>query len=62
MIIAERKPKIETRRYEDFDVKFSDGRLTEPAHGKVFRLREAIVESKRLGRMLTEAELKEFTL
>lgn len=62
MIVAERKPKIETHRYEDFDVKFPDGRLTESAHGRVFRLREAITESKRLGRTLTEAELQEFTL
>ena len=37
-----------------------DGRLTEPSDDKIYRLREAIALSKRLGRPLTDEELKEF--
>lgn len=39
-----------------------DSRLTEPSDGKVFRLREAIILSKKLGRPLTKDEMKEFSL
>ena len=39
-----------------------DSRLTEPSDGKVFRLREAIILSKKLGRPLTKEEMEEFTL
>ena len=37
-----------------------DGRLTAPSNGKIYRLREAILLSKRLGRPLTDEEMKEF--
>lgn len=37
-----------------------DGRLTEPSEHKVYRLREAILESRKLGRPLTENEMKQF--
>lgn len=37
-----------------------DGRLTEPSGNKVYRLREAIMQSKKLGRPLTESEMKQF--
>ena len=39
-----------------------DSRLTQPSDGKVFRLREAIILSKKLGRPLTKEEMEEFTL
>ena len=35
----------------------SDGRLTEPSDGKKYRLREAILYSKKLGRPLTDEEM-----
>jgi len=37
-----------------------DGRLTAPSENKVYRLREAILESRKLGRPLTENEMKQF--
>ena len=46
---------------EDFESNLKDGRLTEPK-GKVYRLREVILQMKRLGRMLTEEELKAYEL
>ena len=39
-----------------------DGRLTEPSDGKEYRLREAILLSKRLGRPLTDNEMKQFEI
>ena len=50
---------------EDFDrfgEEFPDGRLVEPSSPKPFRLREAILLSKRLGRPLTSEEMKQFEL
>ena len=45
-----------------FGKEMPDSRLTEPSDGKIFRLREAILLSKRLGRPLTKAEMKQFVL
>jgi|GEM_PF-667440 hypothetical protein len=45
-----------------FGEEMPDSRLTEPSDGKIFRLREAILLSKRLGRPLTKAEMKQFVL
>ena len=59
MIVAERKPVVATRDYDHFGEAMSDGCLTEPSNGKVYRLREAIAMSKKLGRPLTEEEMKE---
>ena len=39
-----------------------DSRLTEPSDGKVYRLREAILLSKRLGRPLTQDEMEQFVI
>ena len=39
-----------------------DSRLTEPSDGKEFRLREAILFSKKLGRPLTQTEMQMFIL
>lgn len=43
-----------------FGEAMSDGRLTAPSEKKVYRLREAILYSKKLGRPLTEEEMKQF--
>lgn len=60
MIVAERKAKIIIGQMDRFGEAMSDGRLTEPSGNKVYRLREAILQSKRLGRPLTESEMKQF--
>lgn len=39
-----------------------DSRLTAPSDGKLYRLREAIFLSKRLGRPLTKAEMAQFEI
>lgn len=43
-----------------FGEKMPDSRLTEPSDGKIYRLREAILLSKRLGRPLTKMEMESF--
>lgn len=45
-----------------FGEEMPDSRLTEPSDGKVYRLREAILLSKRLGRPLTEDEMSQFVI
>lgn len=60
MILAERMNTRQTDQFEQFGEKMSDGRMTEASNGKVYRLREAILLSKRLGRPLTENEMKQF--
>ena len=62
MIVAERKPKVALTRFDHFGEAMPDGRLTEPSDGKIYRLRDAIEETKRLGRMLTESEMKKFEI
>ena len=72
MIVAERQPRVmprfsgvsfgeaHVRESRDLERDMVDGRLTEPSDGKVYRLREAIAEVKRLGRTLTDDEMKRF--
>ena len=60
MIVAERKSKVILDNFDRFGEEMTDGRLTEPSDGKVYRLREAILLSKRLGRPLSEEEMKQF--
>ena len=62
MIVAERKPKVALTRFDHFGEAMPDGRLTEPSDGKIYRLRDAIEETKRLGRLLTESEMKKFEI
>ena len=68
MIVAERKNPTfisnfkTNEKYERFGEKMPDGRLTEPSDGKHYRLREAIFMSKKLGRPLTNEEMKIFEL
>ena len=45
---------------DHFGEAMPDGRLTAPSEHKVYRLREAILESRKLGRPLTENEMKQF--
>lgn len=62
MILAERKTS--EREVDDmcFGEGMSDGRLTAPSERKSYRLREAILLSKKLGRPLTENEMKKFEI
>ncbi|MCR5612161.1 hypothetical protein [Treponema sp.] len=45
-----------------FGEEMPDSRLTEPSDGTIFRLREAILLSKRLGRPLTKDEMQKFVV
>lgn len=60
MIVAERKQKVVMDRFDKFGERMPDGRLTAPSDGKVYRLREAILLSKQLGRPLTQEEIRQF--
>lgn len=60
MIVAERKEKTVIDRFDKFGEAMPDGRLTAPSDRKVYRLREAILLSKQLGRPLTPEEMKQF--
>ena len=60
MIVAERKEKTVIDKFDRFGEMMSDGRLTVPSDRKVYRLREAILLSKQLGRPLTPDEMKRF--
>lgn len=62
MIVAERKAKVRVDNYDRFGEAMSDGRLTEPSSGKMYRLREAILLSRKLGRPLTSDEMKMFEI
>lgn len=46
--------------FDEFGIEMQDGRLTVPSDGKTYKLREAILASKKLGRPLTEEEMKRF--
>ncbi len=60
MIVAERRATVAIGKMERFGEAMPDGRLTAPSENKVYRLREAILQSKKLGRPLTEDEMKQF--
>ena len=60
MIEAEKKQKIIMDKFDKFGEEMSDGRLTEPSDGKTYRLREAILLSKQIGRTLTQEEIRQF--
>lgn len=45
-----------------FGSEFPDGRLCAESNGKIYRLREAIKMSERLGRPLTDEEYEEFRI
>lgn len=62
MILLERENKALIDHYDRFGEEMPDGRLTEPSNGKKYRLREAILMTKRLGRPLTEDEMRLFEI
>ena len=62
MIVAERGYSITVSDPNYLGETMRDGRLTEPSAGKAYRLREAILYSKRLGRPLTEDEMRTFEI
>ncbi len=62
MIVAERKKRVVKDKYDRFGEAMSDGRLTAPSDGKIYRLREAILLSKQLGRPLSPDEMKKFEI
>lgn len=62
MIVAERKNRAVLDRFDRFGEIMADGRLTVPSDGKIYRLREAILLSKKLGRPLSEEEMRQFEL
>ena len=53
MIVAERNGKAVINKFGRFGEAMPDGRLTMPSEGKVYRLREAILLSKKLERPLS---------
>lgn len=62
MIAIKENIEKSIKSYENFGEEMSDGRLTEPSNGRIYRLREAIMESKRLGRPLTASEMESFVV
>lgn len=62
MIVKERTDTLTMDQFDSFGAAMPDGRLTEISKGKTYRLREAILLSKRLGRPLTEEEMRQFEL
>ena len=60
MIVAARKEKDVINKFDRFGEAMPDGRLTMPSEGKIYRLREAILLSKKLGRPLSEEEMRQF--
>lgn len=48
--------------FDYFGEEMSDGRLTVPSDGKIYRLREAICLSQKQGRPLTSEEMKAFEI
>ncbi len=62
MIVAERKMGTTIEKMDHFGEVMSDGCLTAPSNRKVYRLREAILHSKKLGRPLTEDEMKRYEI
>ncbi len=53
---------LEKNGFERFGELMSDGRLSEKSDNKVYRLREAIIFSRQLGRPLSESEMKRFVV
>ncbi len=69
MIVAEKEPLTVTsyrittavqNPFDRFGEAMPDGRLTEPSDGKQYRLRDAIMYSRQLGRPLTDSEMAKF--
>ena len=61
-MLAQKKQKVVLDNFTRFGEAMPDGRLTVPSDGKKYRLRDAISFSKKLGRPLTEEEMKKFEI
>ena len=61
-LISKTITKAESESDLAFGEEFQDSRLTEQSDGKIFRLREAILLSKKLGRPLTKEEMENLIL
>lgn len=68
MILCQAKPIVAafitttpTDKFDHFGEAMPDGRLVEPSSPKPFRLREAILLSKKMGRPLTASEMEQFS-
>lgn len=62
MIVTERKNKTVLDNFDRFGEMMADGGLTCPSNGKIYRLREAILLSQKLGRPLSEEEMEQFEI
>lgn len=54
LIVVERKNKTVLDKFDRFGKMMTDGRLTMSSDGKIYRLWEAILLSKKLGRTLSK--------
>lgn len=66
MFVSERKPLVNgnllnAENFSSFGNVMPDGRLTDQKPMQIYRLREAILLSKQLGRPLTEEEMQKFS-
>lgn len=61
MIVAERNSEQITDNFDDFGMAMTDGLLTDSTE-KLYRIKDAISLSKKLGRPLTNEEMKTFEL
>lgn len=62
MIVAEKVKNKKEVDYNSFGNEMLDGRMTEVSDGKIYKLRDAILYSKVLGRPLTEEEMNKFKI
>ena len=62
MIVAEKVKNEKEVDYNSFGNEMLDGRMTEESDGKIYKLRDAIMYSKVLGRPLTEEEMNKFKI
>lgn len=61
-MLTQKKQKVVVDNFTRFGEAMPDGRLTVPSDGKTYRVRDAINLSKKLGRPLTEEEMKKFEI
>ena len=62
MIVAEVNKDEKIIDYNSFGSEMIDGRMTEESDGKIYKLRDAIMYSKVLGRPLTDEEMGQFEI
>lgn len=60
LILKESRDTTKTNNFDSFGEAMTDGRLTEHSSPHIYKLREAILLSKQLGRPLTPEEMKQF--